>query len=99
MFELLTQLLLSFGAGGLGGFCIGFALKKIIKIFMVLVGLYLISLFYLVHIEVIKINPTKLLETSWSVITPIINFLLGAIPYLAISGSFALGFSLGIIKG
>jgi uncharacterized membrane protein (Fun14 family) len=99
MFELLTQLLLSFGAGGLGGFCIGFALKKIIKIFMVLVGLYLISLFYLVHIEVIKINPTKLLETSWSVITPIINFLLSAIPYLAISGSFALGFTLGVIKG
>ena len=99
MFELLTQLLLSFGVGGFGGFCIGFALKKIIKIFMALVGLYLISLFYLMHIEVIKINSTKLIEISSSVITQVINFLLSAIPYLAISGSFALGFTLGIIKG
>ena len=99
MFELLTQLLLSFGVGGFGGFCIGFALKKIIKIFMVFLGLYFLSLFYLVHIEVIKINPTKLLEISSSVITQVINLLLSAIPYLAISGSFAFGFILGITKG
>ena len=99
MFELLTQLLLSFGVGGFGGFCIGFALKKIIKIFIVFVGLYFLSLFYLMHIEVIKINPTKLLEISSSVITQIINFVLNAIPYLAISGSFAAGFIVGITKG
>jgi uncharacterized membrane protein (Fun14 family) len=99
MFESLTQLVLSFGIGGFGGFFIGFAIKKIIKFLMVFVGLYLISLFYLAQIEVIKINPTKLLETSSNIITQIINFLLGTITYLAISGSFAFGLLLGIIKG
>ena len=99
MFDFLTQLVLSLGIGGLGGFLIGFATKKIVKILMVLSGLYLLSLFYLMQLEVIKINITKLLETSSSIITQIANFLLSTLPYLSISGSFAVGFILGIIKG
>ena len=99
MFDFFTQFLLSLGLGGLGGFLIGFATKKIIKILMFFTGLYLISLFYLMSIEVIQINTTKLLETSSSIITQAINFLLSTIPYLPISGSFTLGFILGITKG
>ena len=99
MIGIFNDLLFFLGFGGLGGFFIGFAIKKIIKILVVLIGLYLLSLFYLVNIEVIKINPTKFLETSSSFITQIFNFLLTTTPYLAISSSFTLGFLLGIIKG
>ena len=99
MFDFLSQLFLSFGIGGFGGFFIGFATKKIIKILMVLVGLYLLSLYYLMYIEVIKIDTTKLLATSSNIITQIINFSLSTLAYLPISGSFAIGFILGIIKG
>jgi uncharacterized membrane protein (Fun14 family) len=87
------------GVGGVGGFFIGFVTKKIIKILMVLVGLYVVSLFYLTHIEVIKIDTTKLLATSSSILTQIINFSVSTLAYLPISGSFAIGFTLGIIKG
>jgi uncharacterized membrane protein (Fun14 family) len=87
------------GIGGLVGFFIGFALKKIIKLLMVLVGLYLLSLFYLLHIEVITINTTKLLETSSSIISQLFNLLLGVLPYLTISGSFTIGLIMGLTKG
>jgi uncharacterized membrane protein (Fun14 family) len=99
MLDILIQLLLSFGIGGFGGFFIGFATKKIVKILIVIVGLYLLSLFYLMHIEVITIDTTKLLEASSSILTQIINFLVSMLAYLPISGSFAFGFILGIIKG
>ena len=99
MFDFFSQLFLSFGVGGFGGFFIGFVTKKIIKILMVLVGLYVVSLVYLTHIEVIKIDTTKLLATSSNIITEIINFSLSTLAYLPISGSFAIGFILGIVKG
>ena len=99
MIELLPQLIWSLGIGGFSGFLIGFALKKVIKFLMVLVGLYLLSLFYLVDTEVITINNTKLLETSLSIISQITNFFLGTIPILTISGSFTLGLIIGITRG
>ena len=99
MFDFLSQLFLSFGIGGFGGFFIGFATKKIVKILIFFVGLYLLSLFYLMQIEVIKIDIKKLLETSSNFVLQFINFLGSTIAYLPLSGSFALGFALGIIKG
>ena len=75
MIDVLNPLLVSLGVGGLGGFLIGFATKKIIKFLMVILGLYLLSLFYLMHIEVININITKLLENSSNIITQLANFL------------------------
>jgi uncharacterized membrane protein (Fun14 family) len=51
------------------------------------------------QIEVIKIDTTKLLETSSNFVLQVINFLGSTVAYLPLSGSFALGFALGIIKG
>jgi uncharacterized membrane protein (Fun14 family) len=99
MIDFFTQLLLSLGIGGFGGFFIGFLTKKIIKILMIIAGLYLLSLFYLMNMKIITIDLTQLLATSSDIITQIINFLLQTLPYLPISGSFTLGFVLGITKG
>ena len=99
MFDFFTQLLLSLGIGGFGGFFIGLVTKKIIKILMIFVGLYLFSLFYLMNLEIITIDLTKILAESSDIITQIIKFLLTTLPYLPISGSFTLGFVLGITKG
>jgi len=99
MFDFFTQLLLSLGIGGFGGFFIGFVTKKIIKIIMIIFGLYLFSLFYLMNMEIITIDLTKLFATSSNIITQIIDFLITTLPYLPISGSFTLGFILGITKG
>jgi len=78
---------------------IGYATKKIIKILMVLLGLYALSLFYLMHVEVIKLNSEKLLETISSLVAQIVGFFLSTLTYLPLSGGFAAGFTLGIVKG
>jgi len=66
---------------------------------MVLLGLYALSLFYLMHVEVIKLNSEKLLETMSSLVAQIVGFLSSTLTYLPLSGSFAAGFTLGIVKG
>ena len=97
--DFFTQILFSLSIGGVGGFLIGYATKKIIKILMVLLGLYALSLFYLMHVEVIKLNSEKLLETMSSLVAQIVGFFLSTLTYLPLSGSFAAGFTLGIVKG
>ena len=99
MNDIFTQILFSLSIGGAGGFLIGYATKKIIKILMVLLGLYALSLFYLMHVEVIKLNSEKLLETMSSLVAQIVGFFSSTLTYLPLSGSFAAGFTLGIVKG
>ena len=78
---------------------IGYATKKIVKILMVFLGLYALSLFYLMHEEIIKINSERLLETIPSIVAQIADFLLSTIDYLPLSGSFVGGLALGLAKG
>jgi len=66
---------------------------------MFFLGLYALSLFYLVHVEVIKLDSEKLLERISSLVAQIASFLSSTIAYLPLSGSFAVGFALGIVKG
>ena len=94
-----TEFFFSLGAGGIGGFVVGYATKKILKIVMVFLGLYLISLLYLMQIEVIKIDFKNLFLWITDGFSQTINFLSGFLVYLPITASFLSGFTLGIIKG
>jgi len=97
--DIFTNILVPIGISGASGFLIGYASKKIVKILIVLIGLYVLSLFYLVHKEVIEINSERLLETISSVVAQIADFLLSTIDYLPLSGSFVAGLALGLAKG
>jgi uncharacterized membrane protein (Fun14 family) len=99
MLDIFTHVLLLLGIGGIGGFVVGYAVKKVIKILIVLVGLYALSLFYLAYQEVIELNTGKLLEITASLIAQSVAFLSNTITYLPLSGSFVVGFALGITKG
>ena len=99
MSDIFTNVLFPMGISGAGGFLIGYATKKTVKILMVLLGLYALSLFYLMHEEVIKINSERLLETISSIVAQIADFLLSTIAYLPLSGSFVAGLALGLAKG
>ena len=99
MLDIFTHLLLLLGIGGVGGFLVGYAVKKVVKILVVLVGLYALSLFYLAHQGIIKLNSGKLLEVTSNLIAQSVDFLSGATAYLPFSGSFAVGFALGVAKG
>jgi len=99
MSDLITNILFPLSTGGAGGFLIGYATKKIVKILLFFLGLYALSLFYLVHIGVIDVNSEKLAEATSSLLAHIAGFFSSTIAYLPFSGSFAAGFMLGIMKG
>ena len=99
MSDLFTNVLFPLSTGGAGGFLIGYAAKKLVKILMFFLGLGALSLLYLAHTGVIDINSQKLAEATSSILAQAASFLSATITYLPFSGSFAAGFVLGIIKG
>lgn len=99
MSDLFTSILFPFSSGAAGGFLIGYATKKIVKILMLFLGLYSFFLFYLAHTGVIEINSEKLAEATCSILGQTAGFFSVLTAYLPFSGSFATGFALGIMKG
>jgi uncharacterized membrane protein (Fun14 family) len=47
MSEILSPIVFQLGLGAVGGFIVGFALKKLAKLFIVLIGIFVIVLLYL----------------------------------------------------
>ena len=95
----ITQLFFSLGISGIGGFLIGYATKKVVKIVVFVLGLFLLSLFYLMSENVITINFENLYVMIGNFFDQTIVLVTNIIPILPITGSFALGFMLGILKG
>ena len=108
------------GGGFFAGVLIGYALKKVLKILALVVGLFFAGLAYLQYQEIVNINWSKLQETSHNTVTTLANAttqISGHISSatdsnnqvataLAISnlgipltGSMAMGFAVGFMKG
>jgi uncharacterized membrane protein (Fun14 family) len=98
----------SLGIGGIAGFLIGYAIKKVIKIMMVITGLFLAALLYLSYQGILTVNWDKL-EASATAATTMAT---SSIPGLSnqimpivqnfgipLTGSFAGAFVLGFMKG
>ena len=102
MSEIISPLAFQLGIGAVGGFILGFALKKLAKLFLVLIGILIIILLYLGTSEVISINFSAL----WSTIAGWLggaaqaaSWLVGLISLLPFVGSFFVGFLLGLKIG
>lgn len=102
MSEILTPFAYELGVGGVGGFIAGYALKKISKLIVVLIGLFFLVLLYLGYSGIISINYDKLLEAIGNGLGlggQAAQWLIGIISVLPFVGSFALGFLLGFKMG
>ena len=102
MSEVIGAVVYEFGLGGVGGFVVGFALKKIAKIFLILIGVLVAVLLYLGASDIININFGAL----WNAVGgwlggagTAVSWLIGIIAILPFIGSFALGFFLGFKLG
>lgn len=102
MSALLPSLVYQLGIGGVGGFLAGYAIKKISKLILVLIGLLVIFLLYLGTQGIIGIN----YEALWDALASLLDFagqaatwLIGLISLLPAIGSFAVGFLLGFKLG
>ena len=88
------------GFGGMVGFAIGYAVKKILKIILVFIGLYFISLLYFSHVGFIEINYDRIASAFESFASKLLHggitipsFMTANIPFI---GSFIVGFGLGL---
>jgi uncharacterized membrane protein (Fun14 family) len=99
-----------------GGFCVGllagYAIKKIIKISAVIVGLFIAALAYMQYQRIIDLNWVKIQTASENVLTWVANIIIhisnnigighiGALSNLGIplASSPSAGFALGMVRG
>jgi uncharacterized membrane protein (Fun14 family) len=100
------------GGGFFAGILIGYALKKVVKVVAVIVGLFFAGLAYLQYQQVININWNKLQAVSQTTVTTLANATMqipgfnnsdhtAALSNLGIplTGSVSVGFTLGFLKG
>ncbi|MCX8168742.1 MAG: hypothetical protein N3E39_00740 [Candidatus Methanomethylicia archaeon] len=86
------------GAGGITGFIVGYALKKLLKILMVIVGLFILALAYLQWSGIVRVDYTALINKIEGMTKgifgepAIINQIIANIP---LAGAFSTGFFLG----
>lgn len=102
MSEIIGPFVYELGLGAIGGFVVGFALKKIAKIFLIVIGIFIAALLYLGASDIININFSAL----WNAIADLLggagaafSWLTGLIALIPFIGSFAVGFFIGFKLG
>lgn len=102
MSEVVSPLVFQLGVGGVGGFIVGFALKKLSKLILFLIGIFIIVLIYLSTQGIININYSGL----WSALNGLIglagsafSWLVSVISLLPFAASFVACFLLGLKLG
>jgi uncharacterized membrane protein (Fun14 family) len=100
--EIITPVVYQLGLGAVGGFVVGFALKKIAKIFLIVLGIFIAALLYLGASDIININFGALWDAvgGWlGGAGEAASWLVGLIALIPFIGSFAVGFFLGFKLG
>jgi uncharacterized membrane protein (Fun14 family) len=100
--ETFTPVVYELGLGAVGGFVVGFALKKIAKIFLIVIGIFIAALLYLGASDIISVNFAAL----WKAVGGWLGgaghaagWLVGLIAIIPFVGSFAVGFFIGFKLG
>ena len=102
MSEVVTPIVFQLGVGGVGGFIVGFAVKKLSKLVLILIGLFILALIYLSTRGIINIDYGSLWNglaglLGWG--GTVLSWLIGVISILPFAGSFIAGFLLGLKLG
>ena len=87
------------GSSGVAGLVIGYALKKIIKILAVIVGVFLGALIYLQSQQLMEINWDKLQFVSESVLLVNSNTISNADEISIITGNLGIPLASGLFGG
>jgi uncharacterized membrane protein (Fun14 family) len=100
--EVVAPLVFQLSVGGVGGFIVGFALKKLSKLVLVLIGVFILALIYLSTRGIININYSSL----WTALANLLgsagsafSWLIGVISVLPFAGSFIAGLLIGLKLG
>jgi len=102
MSEIISPLAYQLGLGGIGGFIVGFAVKKLSKLIAIVIGLFIIALIYLSTQGIISINYERLfdsLKNALGLAGQAAEWFISVISLLPFMGSFVVGFLLGFKLG
>jgi uncharacterized membrane protein (Fun14 family) len=102
MSAVFSQLGYQVGVGAVGGFIVGYAVKKISKLAAILLGLCIIGLIYLSTSGIISINYDALwnaIAGALGMASSAFSWLVGVIALIPFAGSFIVGFLLGFKLG
>jgi uncharacterized membrane protein (Fun14 family) len=102
MSDLVSPLVFQLGIGGIGGFIVGFTIKKLSKLILFLIGLFILILIYISTQGIININYGALwsaLNGAFSWAGSALSWLVGIVSLLPFAGSFVAGFLLGLKIG
>ncbi len=91
----LGDFLLDMGYAGFAGFVVGFAVRRVLNLFLLLLGLYILSLMWLASKGIISVNWDQLFVLFRGMFEGFTAFVQGLIKKLAFAGSFAIGFAIG----
>ena len=100
--SILTPLIAQLGLGGTGGFLVGYAFKKLLKVIAVILGIFMLALFFLAYVGIIDINFDKFLEALGKLVgltSGVQNLILAIFASLPFAASFTFGFFLGFKRG
>jgi len=95
--ESFTHILFQLCIGGIGGFLIGYAIRKVIKVALI-VGVVVFSLIFLAYSNVINVDYSGLSETASSLvnaINPALNLLTPLFAHIPFIASLIFGLFLG----
>lgn len=94
--------IVSLGTLGATGFLVGYAIKKLVKLFLFFIGLFFLALMGLEYLGIIRIYHDKLGEALVNALMSLQGFLPTILPVLSglfYSLGFGAGFLLGLMKG
>ena len=102
MSEIFPQLGFQVGTGAIGGFIVGYAVKKISKLVAIVVGLFLVALIYLGTQGIISINYSGLweaVEKALGLAGSGLSWIAHLVALLPFAGTFVVGLLLGFKLG
>ena len=96
MSDFLTPIVSQLGTGAIGGFLLGYLIKKVLKIALMMAGFTLIF-FYLAFDQVIEVNTAQLSARAGEIATTASQYLSPLLANIPFSGSLMLGVLAGFI--
>jgi uncharacterized membrane protein (Fun14 family) len=99
--SIFTPLMTQFGVGGIGGLCVGYAVKKVAKLVAFVLGVGFLGLQYLAYKGIISINYGSLEAWASDLIKGagfLEGILIAMITNLPFASSFMVGLTIGLKK-
>ncbi len=97
MSDIFTPIMMQLGIGGIGGFFIGYLLKKALK-FALIIGAFALGLAYLAYESSIQIDYSQLISRIQTFVIPVWNYVSPLVSQIPALGSLVFGAILGFTK-